>query len=54
VPAHNNACERALHPSVTHRKVMGSCFRSDWEAQAYTALTMVLSTAKRNEESAFQ
>jgi transposase len=53
VPAHNNACERALRPSVIHRKVMGS-FRSDWGAQAYAALATVLNTAKRNGQSAFQ
>ncbi|MBN1874651.1 MAG: transposase [Anaerolineae bacterium] len=33
VPAHNNACERALRPSVIRRKVLCS-FRSDWGAQA--------------------
>ena len=53
VPAHNNACERALRPSVIHRKVMGS-FRSDWGAQGYAALVTVLNTAKRNGQSAFQ
>ena len=53
VPAHNNACERALRPSVIHRKVLGS-FRSDWGAQAYVALATVLNTAKRNGQSAFQ
>lgn len=53
VPAHNNACERALRPSVIHRKVLGS-FRSDWGAQAYASLATVLNTAKRNEQSAFQ
>lgn len=53
VPAHNNACERALRPSVIHRKVMGS-FRSDWGAQAYAALATVLNTAKRNGQSPFQ
>jgi len=53
VPAHNNACERALRPSVIHRKVLGS-FRSDWGAQAYASLTTVLNTAKRNGQSAFQ
>ena len=52
VPADNNACERALRPSVVHRKVMGS-FRSEWGAHAYAALTTVLNTAKRNGESAF-
>jgi transposase len=53
VPAHNNACERALRPSVIHRKVMGS-FRSDWGAQAYAALATVLNTAKHNGQSTFQ
>src|SRR5215211_7625317 len=53
VPAHNNACERALRPSVLHRKVLGS-FRSDWGAQAYASLATVLNTAKRNGQSAFQ
>jgi transposase len=53
VPADNNACERALRPSVIHRKVMGS-FRSDWGAQTYASLATVLNTAKRNGENAFQ
>jgi len=53
VPAHNNACERALRPSVIHRKVLGS-FRSDWGAQAYASLATVLNTAKRDGQSAFQ
>jgi transposase len=48
----NNACERALRPSVIHRKVMGS-FRSEWGAQAYAALATVLNTAKRHGENAF-
>jgi transposase len=53
VSAHNNACERALRPSVIHRKVLGS-FRSDWGAQAYASLATVLNTAKRNGQSGFQ
>lgn len=53
VPAHNNACERALRPSVIHRKVMGS-FRSDWGALGYAALATVLNTAKRQGQSPFQ
>ena len=53
VPADNNACERALRPSVIDRKVMGS-FRSAWGAQAYASLASVLNTAKRNGENAFQ
>jgi len=53
VPAHNNACERALRPSVIHRKVLGS-FHSDWGAQGYAALATVLNTAKRNGQNVFQ
>ena len=53
VPADNNACERALRPSVIHRKVMGS-FRSEWGAHAYAALATVLDTAKRAGQSVFQ
>ena len=53
VPADNNACERALRPSVIHRKVMGS-FRSGWGAQTYAALATVLNTAKHNGENAFE
>jgi hypothetical protein len=53
VPADNNACERALRPSVIHRKVMGS-FRSEWGAQAYAALATVLDTAKHKGDNLFQ
>jgi len=53
VSADNNACERALRPSVIHRKVMGS-FRSEWGAQAYAALATVLDTAKRQGDNLFQ
>ncbi len=53
VPADNNACARALRPSVIHRKVMGS-FRSDWGAQTYAASATVLNTAKRNGDNVFQ
>jgi len=53
VPADNNACERALRPSVIHRKVMGS-FRSDWGPRAYAVLATVLNTAKREGENVFQ
>lgn len=52
VPADNNASERALRPSVVHRKVMGS-FRSEWGAQAYAALATVINTAKRAGENIF-
>lgn len=53
VAADNNACERALRPSVIHRKIMGS-FRSDWGPRAYAALATVLNTAKRHGENVFQ
>jgi transposase len=53
VAADNNTCERALRPSVIHRKVMGS-FRSEWGARAYAALTTVLNTAKRAGDNVFQ
>ena len=53
VPSDNNACERALRPSVIHRKVLGS-FRSDWGAPTYAALATVLNTAKRAGENIFQ
>ncbi len=53
VSADNNACERALRPSVIHRKVMGS-FRSEWGAHAYAALATVLDTAKHAGLNLFQ
>jgi len=49
----NNACERALRPSVIHRKVLGS-FRSEWGPRAYAAFATVLNTAKRMGENVFQ
>jgi transposase len=52
VPADNNACERALRPSVIHRKVLGG-FRSTWGPQAYAHLTTVLNSAKRHGENVF-
>jgi transposase len=41
----NNVAERALRPSVIHRKVMG-CFRSEWGAHAFAALASVIDTAE--------
>lgn len=52
VPADNNAAERALCPSVIHRKVTGG-FRSTWGADAYTALASVINTAKQRDQSVF-
>jgi len=60
VPAHNNASERALRPSVIHRKVTGG-FRSTWGADAYAALASVtpappqvrVNTTKQRGQSVF-
>jgi transposase len=52
VPHHNNAAERALRPSVVHRKVTGG-FRSAWGAHAYAALASVVNTAKLRGQSVF-
>jgi len=48
----NNVSERALRPSVIHRKVIG-CFRSKWGARAYAALATVIDTAELNGIHAF-
>jgi transposase len=48
----NNRSERALRPSVIHRKVIG-CFRSGWGARAYAALASVIDTAELNGVQAF-
>jgi transposase len=48
----NNVAERALRPSVIHRKVMG-CFRSAWGANAFAALASVIDTAALSGVHAF-
>ena len=48
----NNVAERALRPSVIHRKVTG-CFRSDWGAKAYAAIASVIDTAELSGIKAF-
>jgi len=53
IPYHNNACERALRPSVVHRKVTGG-FRSAWGAHAYAALASLIDTAKCQGQSVFE
>jgi transposase len=53
VPFHNSACERALRPSVIHRKVTGG-FRSLWGAQGYAALASVIDTARLQGRNAFE
>ncbi len=50
VPYTNNACERALRPSVIFRKVTNG-FRSEWGGQTYAAFRSVVSTAKANGRS---
>lgn len=48
----NNRSERALRPSVIHRKVTGG-FRSPWGARAYAALASVIDTAELEGIHAF-
>jgi transposase len=48
----NNLAERALRPSVIHRKVTGG-FRSEWGAKAYAALASVIDTAELSSIRAF-
>ena len=48
----NNRSERALRPSVIHRKVIGG-FRSGWGARAYAALASVIDTAELEGVHAF-
>jgi len=52
VPAENNACERALRPSVIHRKVTNG-FRSEWGARTYAAVQTIIATAKQQGRHVF-
>jgi transposase len=52
VPAENNACERALRPSVIHRQVTNG-FRSEWGARAYAALQTITATARQQGRHVF-
>lgn len=45
VPYTNNACERALRPSVIFRKVT-NCFRSDWGSHLYADIRSVVATGR--------
>ena len=45
VPYTNNACERALRPSVIFRKVT-NCFRAVWGAEVHAAAASVIATGK--------
>ncbi|MRS02010.1 IS66 family transposase [bacterium] len=49
----NNVAERALRPSVVHRKVIG-CFRSDWGVKAFADLASLIDTAELAGKHAFQ
>jgi transposase len=53
VPYTNNACERALRPSVIFRKVTGG-FRSTWGAKVYAAAVSVIATGRLRGLSALQ
>lgn len=48
----NNASERALRPSVVHRKVTGG-FRSEWGAAAYATFLSVVQTLQREGSEVF-
>jgi len=45
VPYTNNACERALRPSVIFRKVTGG-FRTEWGAKVYAVAASVIATGR--------
>ena len=45
VPYTNNACERALRPSVIFRKITGG-FRAEWGAKVYAAAASVIATGR--------
>jgi len=51
VPYTNNACERALRPSVIFRKVTGG-FRAEWGASVYAAAATVIATGRLHGLSA--
>jgi len=51
VPYTNNACERALRPSVIFRKVTGG-FRAEWGAKVYAATASVIATGRLHDLTA--
>jgi transposase len=53
VPYTNNACERALRPSVIFRKVT-NCFRAEWGAKVYAAAASVIATGRLHGMSALE
>jgi len=52
VPYTNNACERALRPSVIFRKVTGG-FRAEWGSRVYAAAASVIATGRLHGLTAF-
>jgi transposase len=52
VPPDNNACERALRPSVIHRKVANG-FRSEWRSHTHAALATISETSKLQGRNVF-
>jgi len=52
VPYTNNACERALRPSVIFRRVTGG-FRAEWGAKVYAAAASVIATGRLHGLTAF-
>lgn len=48
----NNASERALRPSVVHRKVLGG-FRSEWGAAAYAGFLSIVQTLQKEGREIF-
>ena len=53
VPFTNNACERALRPSVIFRKVT-NCFRAEWGAKVYAAAASVIATGRMHGMTALE
>ena len=53
VPYTNNACERALRPSVIFRKVTNG-FRAKWGATVYAAATSVIATGRMHRRTALE
>jgi transposase len=51
VPYTNNACERALRPSVIFRKVTNG-FRAEWGAKVYAAAASVIATGRLHGQTA--
>jgi len=53
LPYTNNACERALRPSVIFRKVTNG-FRAEWGARVYAAAASVIATGRMHGRTALE